>query len=62
MPTITFETINDTQINGLLSYMQKENIKFEIFEPEDEFLYNEMLSSEISGVGDFNKVMEFLQS
>jgi len=27
---------------------------------EDEYLYNEMVKSEKSGIGDFNKVIEFL--
>jgi hypothetical protein len=62
MTTLTFPEIDYAQRTGLLAYMRKEKIKFEILEPEDEYLYNEMIESEKSGTGDLNKVMEFLQA
>jgi N-glycosylase/DNA lyase len=62
MTTFTVKTIDYAQRAGLLAYMRKQNLTFEISEPEDEYLYNEMVESEKSGIGDFSKVIEFLQA
>jgi len=62
MTTTTFQRIAPTQINHILSYAEKEKLKYKISESEDEFLYKKMVESEKSGKGNFNKVMEFLQA
>jgi hypothetical protein len=60
MTTITVKPGDYAQRTRLLAYMKKEKLKYEISESENDSLYNEMVESEKSGRGDFNKVMEFL--
>jgi len=62
MTTITVKPIDYAQQSKLLAYMRKEKLLFEVSESEDEYLFKEMVESEKSGKGDFNKVMEFLQA
>jgi hypothetical protein len=62
MTTLTFPQFDYAQRAQLLAYIKRNKWDFQISESEDEFLYNEMVESEKSGIGDINKVMEFLQA
>jgi len=62
MTTVAFPHFDYIQRAQLLAYIKRNKWDYKILDPEDEFLYNEMVESEKSGVGDFNKVMEFLQA
>jgi len=61
MTTVTFPSFDYMQRAQLLAYIKRNKWDYKILETEDEFLYNEMVESEKSGIGDINKVMEFLQ-
>jgi hypothetical protein len=39
MPTITIQAIDTAQTNYILAYAQKENLRFEIFEPKTDDTY-----------------------